>query len=40
MNIHVSQTQVIELNEGLGFAAIGPEYVDAGIPHRDMECVW
>ncbi|MEP3638537.1 MAG: GNAT family N-acetyltransferase [Paracoccaceae bacterium] len=35
-----AQTHAIEFYEGLGFAAFGPEYDDAGIPHRDMECVW
>ena len=35
-----AQTHAIKFYEGLGFAAFGPEYDDAGIPHRDMECVW
>ncbi|MEP6065782.1 MAG: hypothetical protein ABJ246_08095 [Paracoccaceae bacterium] len=40
MNVHVSQTQAIEFCEGLGFATFGPEYDDAGIPHRELDCVW
>jgi len=32
-----SQTQAISFYERLGFRAFGPEYDDAGIPHRDME---
>jgi ElaA protein len=31
-----SQTHAIGFYERLGFAATGPEYLDAGIPHRDM----
>ncbi|KGJ23781.1 GNAT family N-acetyltransferase [Paracoccus sanguinis] len=31
-----SQTHAIGFYEKLGFAAEGPEYDDAGIPHRDM----
>jgi len=31
-----SQTHAIGFYEKLGFAAHGPEYDDAGIPHRDM----
>lgn len=31
-----AQTRVIGFYEGLGFLAHGPEYLDAGIPHRDM----
>ena len=31
-----SQTHAIAFYEKLGFAAYGPEYPDAGIPHRDM----
>jgi ElaA protein len=31
-----SQTHAIGFYERLGFSAIGPEYLDAGIPHRDM----
>lgn len=31
-----SQTQAIPFYEKLGFVAHGPEYRDAGIPHRDM----
>ena len=32
-----SQTHAIGFYEKLGFTAHGPEYDDAGIPHRDME---
>ena len=32
-----SQTHAIGFYEKLGFRAFGPEYLDAGIPHRDME---
>lgn len=31
-----SQTHAIPFYERLGFAAEGPDYDDAGIPHRDM----
>lgn len=31
-----AQTYAIGFYEKLGFAAYGPEYDDAGIPHRDM----
>jgi len=31
-----SQTQALPFYEKLGFAASGPIYDDAGIPHRDM----
>ena len=31
-----SQTHAIGFYEKLGFVATGPEYLDAGIPHRDM----
>lgn len=31
-----AQTHAIGFYEKLGFAAHGPEYDDAGIPHRDM----
>lgn len=31
-----SQVHAIPFYEGLGFAAEGPVYDDAGIPHRDM----
>ena len=31
-----SQTHAIGFYEKLGFAAEGPEYDGAGIPHRDM----
>lgn len=32
-----AQVQAMPFYEGLGFAACGPVYTDAGIPHRDME---
>ena len=32
-----AQTHAIGFYGGLGFTAYGPEYDDAGIPHRDME---
>ena len=32
-----AQTQALRFYERLGFAAYGPEYMDAGIPHKDME---
>lgn len=31
-----AQTHALGFYAALGFAATGPEYVDAGIPHRDM----
>ncbi len=31
-----AQTHAIGFYERLGFAPYGPEYMDAGIPHRDM----
>ncbi len=31
-----AQTHALAFYERLGFAAFGPEYIDAGIPHRDM----
>ena len=31
-----SQTHAIGFYEALGFEAYGPEFMDAGIPHRDM----
>ncbi|WP_298361175.1 GNAT family N-acetyltransferase [uncultured Litoreibacter sp.] len=31
-----SQTHAIGFYEKLGFEVVGPEYDDAGIPHRDM----
>lgn len=31
-----AQTHAIAFYERLGFTAEGPEYMDAGIPHRDM----
>ena len=31
-----AQTHALGFYERLGFAAFGPEYDDAGIPHRDM----
>lgn len=33
-----AQTHAIGFYEKLGFRAYGPEYDDAGIPHRDMMC--
>jgi ElaA protein len=33
-----AQTQALAFYERLGFTAYGPEYLDAGIPHRDMVC--
>lgn len=32
-----AQTHALGFYEALGFAAVGPEYPDAGIPHRNME---
>ena len=32
-----AQTEAIGFYETLGFAAHGPEFMDAGIPHRHME---
>lgn len=32
----VSQTHAIGFYQRLGFTPTGPEYMDAGIPHRDM----
>lgn len=32
-----AQVHAIPFYEKLGFTAFGPEYDDAGIPHRDME---
>ena len=31
-----AQTHALGFYERLGFVATGPEYIDAGIPHRDM----
>ncbi|WP_095587996.1 GNAT family N-acetyltransferase [Actibacterium ureilyticum] len=31
-----AQTHAMGFYEKLGFTAFGPEYLDAGIPHRDM----
>lgn len=31
-----AQTHAIDFYQALGFAAVGPIYDDAGIPHRDM----
>lgn len=31
-----SQTHATRFYEKLGFTVIGPQYMDAGIPHRDM----
>ena len=33
-----AQTHAIGFYEKLGFTAQGDEYIDAGIPHRDMVC--
>ncbi|MEM1430607.1 MAG: GNAT family N-acetyltransferase [Pseudomonadota bacterium] len=33
-----AQVDVVAFYERLGFAAHGPEYVEAGILHRDMTC--
>ena len=33
-----AQTHAIGFYEKLGFAVQGGEYIDAGIPHRDMVC--
>jgi len=32
-----AQMHALAFYEGFGFAAYGPEYLDGGIPHRDME---
>ena len=32
-----AQTYALKFYEGLGFTAYGSEYIDAGIPHIDME---
>lgn len=32
-----AQTHALAFYERLGFSAFGPEYMDAGIPHQDME---
>ena len=31
-----AQTHAIPFYENIGYQAFGPEYLDAGIPHRDM----
>lgn len=31
-----AQTHALGFYEKLGFTVLGPEYIDAGIPHRDM----
>ena len=31
-----AQTHAIGFYEALGFSATGPEFIDAGIPHREM----
>lgn len=31
-----AQTHAIGFYEALGFSAVGPEFLDAGIPHREM----
>lgn len=33
-----AQTHALGFYAALGFTAEGPEYMDAGIPHRDMTC--
>lgn len=33
-----AQTHALGFYQALGFIAEGPEYLDAGIPHRDMTC--
>ena len=33
-----AQTHALGFYEALGFTAQGAEYLDAGIPHRDMTC--
>ena len=33
-----AQTHALGFYEALGFTAQGDEYLDAGIPHRDMTC--
>ncbi len=33
-----AQKSAISFYEPLGFVAIGPEFMDAGIPHRNMRC--
>lgn len=36
--VHLAaQTGAVSFYEGLGFAAHGPEFLDAGIPHREMD---
>jgi len=32
-----AQTHALDFYSGLGFEVIGDEYIDAGIPHRDMQ---
>ncbi len=34
-----AQIHALDFYAALGFTAEGPEYLDAGIPHRDMTCV-
>ena len=33
-----AQTHALGFYAALGFEAYGPEYLDAGIPHRDLRC--
>ena len=33
-----AQTHALGFYRALGFTAVGVEYLDAGIPHRDMTC--
>jgi ElaA protein len=34
-----AQVHALNFYEKLGFKVVGPVYEDAGIPHRDMECI-
>ena len=33
-----AQTHALGFYEALGFTAVGPEFLDAGMPHREMVC--
>lgn len=35
-----AQMQALAFYETLGYSACGPEFVDAGIPHRTMQKIW
>jgi predicted GNAT family N-acyltransferase len=35
-----AQTHALSFYEGLGFTACSDEYLDAGIPHRDMQLIF